>query len=713
MTKGRPQASPDHPRGAACPRPGSAVAAAALGAALIAAGCAVEKPQVPRSSIVLRVPVANDTTALSEIVAEEADYLALRADGSIALRYDHEFSGLEGRSEVGGRLAVTPGPARFAAPLGEISVPGREIVLPPVTAGDFLPAELLGQEIRVPGETSLSGLELELPLPGIESLEVASGSLTLTIANGLPLDFVDLELALVDGGRTVQTAAVRRIDAGGSGSAVFDLTDRRITGDLVLLLESARLESPEETVTLRPEDSLAITVELSRLGVREATAPMEPQVVAPDGPAVLALPGDRLRLTRAVIESGSLGLVVTNELPVAMDVTLALPEVADEATGVPPAAVVDGLGAGASREVVIPLDGHVFRPQDPLRMRVEYTGRTHRSEAAVTLRPEAALIVEAVPERLTFREVSGRFDRLKLPTIEPRTRFIDLPAGADTINAVAFDSAGMRVTYTSAVGVPGRLALRVVGTDSAIPDSAGLERTLQLHVDTEPGSPADPVTRSVDVAPDRLTPFLDFLPTRVTVHTDSVLLGAGFGEGDTSRVAADHWIRLDKVAFEAPARLLADTSWFESKPRSQGAFTDAEARRRINANIEGALVTTTVLNKTPLAIGVRLFTAYDPGLVFSHPILTLPKEDGQYFGVDPDAPGIRQVSLSADDLRLLLDIDPADPRPSAPDRRVRTLYSGVKVRLASPTWDQIHGDDIVVVQAQAEIFIELNESLVE
>ena len=712
MTTGRQRASRNIPRGAACPRPRSAAAAAALGAALIAAGCAVEKPQVPRSSIVLRVPVANDTTALSEIVAEEADYLALRADGSIAFRYDREFSDLEGRSEVGGRLAVTPKPARFAAPLGEIAFAGREIVLPPITAGEFLPAELLGQEIRVPEETSLSGLELELPLPGVESLEVASGSLTVTIANGLPLAFVDLELALLDGGRTVQTAEVRRIDAGGTGAAVFDLTDRRISGDLALLLESARLAAPEETVTLRAEDSLAVTFGLSRLGVREATAPIGPQVVAPDEPAVLALPADHLRLTRAVIESGRLGLVVTNELPVAMDVTLVLPEVADEATGVSAAGVIDGLGAGASREVVIPLDGHVFRPEEPLQMRVGYTGRTHRSEAAVTLRPEAALIVEAVPEKLTFREVSGRFDRLQLPAIEPRTRYIDLPAGADTINAVAFDSAGMRVTYTSAVGVPGRLDLRVVGTDSAIPDSAGLERTLQLRVDTEAGSPADPVTRSIDVAPGRLTPFLDFLPTRVTVHTDSILIGAGF-EGDTSRVAADHWIRLDKVAFEAPARLLADTSWFESSPRSQGAFTDAEARRRINANIEGAVVTTTVLNKTPLAIGVRLFTAYDPGLVFSDPILTLPKEDGQYFGVDPDAPGIRQVFLSADDLRLLLDIDPADPGPADPDSRVRTLYSGVKVRLASPTWDQIHGDDIVVVQAQAEIFIELNESLVE
>ena len=697
--------------GTACLRPGSA-AVTALGAALIAAGCAVEKPQVPRSSIVLRVPVANDTTALAEIVAEEADYLAFRADGSIALRYDCEFSGLEGRSEVGGRLAVTPEPARFAAPLGEISVAGREIPLPSITAGDFLPAGLLGQEIRVPEETSLSGLELELPLAGVESLEVASGSLTLTISNGLPLAFADLELALLDGGRTVQTAGVGRIGAGATGSAVFDLADRRITGDLLVLLESARLEAPEETVTLRPEDSLAITFELSRLGVREATGSIGPQEVAPGEPAVLALPGDHLLLTRALIESGSLSLVVTNELPVAVDVTLALPEVADEATGASPTGVIDGLGAGASREVEIPLDGHLFRPEDPLEMRVDYTGRSYRSEAGVTLRSEAALIVEAVPGELTFREVSGRFDRLPLPAIEPRTRHIDLPAGADTINAVAFDSAGMRVTYTSAVGVPGSLALRVVGTDSAIPDSAGLERTLELHVDTEPGSPADPVTRSIDVAPGRLTPFLDFLPTRVTVHTDSVLIGAGF-EGDTSRVAADHWIRLDRVAFEAPARLLADTSWFQSKPRSQGAFTDAEARRRINANIQGAVVTTTVLNKTPLAIGVRLFTAYDPGLVFSDPILTLPKEEGQYFGVDPDAPGIRQVSLSADDLRLLLDIDPADPGPADPESRVRTLYSGVRVRLASPTWDQIHGDDIVVVQAQAEIFIELNESLVE
>ena len=330
----------------------------------------------------------------------------------------------------------------------------------------------------------------------------------------------------------------------------------------------------------------------------------------------------------------------------------------------------------------------------------------------MTLRSDAALLVEAVAGRLTFREIRGRLNRLPLGRIDPQTRQVDLPAGADTINAVTFDSAGMSLTYTSAVGVPASVALRIVGTDSAIPDSAGIERTMRLEVETEAGFPANPVTRTIDVAPDRLAGFLDFLPRRVTVNVDSVLIGRVGGEEDTALVRSDHWVRLDNVAFVAPARLRADTSYFESNPRSQGAFTDAEARRRINANIEGALVTTTVLNKTPLAIGVRLFTAYDPGLVFSDPILTLPKEEGEYFSVDPDAPAIRQVSLSADDLRLLLDIDPDDPGPAA-GGQVRTLYSGVKVRLAAPSLDQIYGDDIVVVQAQAEIFIELNESLVE
>ena len=430
--------------------------------------------------------------------------------------------------------------------------------------------------------------------------------------------------------------------------------------------------------------------------------------MAPVEPAVLEFTDDRVQLTRAVIESGALTLIVTNELPVAMEVTLELPEVIDAATGAPASLAIEGLEPRTPREVVLPLDGALFRPADPLEMRIGFGGRTHPSERPVTIRSDAGLRVEAVTEELTFGEISGRLDRLPLPRIEPQTRHVDLPA--DTINAVTFDSAGMNVTWTSAVGVSASMALRIVGTDSAIPDSAGLERTMRLEVEVDPGSPDAPVTRTVDVAPDVLVGFLNFLPTEVTVHTDSVLIGRG---ERTALVRSEDWVRLDDVVFVAPARLLADTSWFESEARSQGSFTDAEARRRINANIEGALVTTTVLNKTPLAIGVRLFTAYDPGLVFSEPILTLPKEDGEYFGVDPDAPAIRQVSLSADDLRLLLDIDPEDPEPTAPGSRVRTLYSGVRVRLASPAPDQIYGSDIVVVQAQAEIFLELNESLFE
>ena len=687
---------------------------AALWAALLAAGCAVEKPQVPRSAIVLRVPVANDTTALSEIV-EDSDYLVVRGDDSIALQYNREFSDLQGRIQVGDRLAVTPRPARFATPVGEISIPGRVDTLLPVAAGELLPDEFLGEEVRLPEDASLSGIEVEVPLPGVESLAVASGSLTLEIANGLPVTLVELEFALVDqgeGGRTVQTAGIGRIDAGGTGSAVFELAGRGISGDLALLLRGARLEAESETVTLRSDDALGITLRLSRLGVREATAVLEPQVIAPVEPAVLEFPDDRIQLKRAVIESGSITLVVTNELPVTMDVTLQLPELVDAEAGEPPTWVIDELETGIPREVVFHLDGHVLRPEDPLQLRIGYAGRTHPAGEAVTLRSDAALLVEAVAGRLTFREIRGRLNRLPLGRIDPQTRQVDLPAGADTINAVTFDSAGMSLTYTSAVGVPASVALRIVGTDSAIPDSAGIERTMRLEVETEAGFPANPVTRTIDVAPDRLAGFLDFLPRRVTVNVDSVLIGRVGGAEDTAFVRSDHWVRLDNVAFVAPARLRADTSYFESNPRSQGAFTDAEARRRINANIEGALVTTTVLNKTPLAIGVRLFTAYDPGLVFSDPILTLPKEEGEYFSVDPDAPAIRQVSLSADDLRLLLDIDPDDPGPAA-GGQVRTLYSGVKIRLAAPSLDQIYGDDIVVVQAQAEIFIELNESLLE
>ena len=712
MTPGRKRGS-----GGRLPRlGGSPPVAAALWAALLAAGCAVERPQVPRSAIVLRVPVANDTTALSEVVEEESDYLVLREDGSIALRYNREFTDLQGRTEVGDRLAVTPPPVRFAAPVGEIGIPGREFDLPPVAAADLLPADLLGQPVRIPEGAALSGLEAEAPLAGIEALDVISGSLELRIDNGLPVALVDLDLALLDrgaGGREVRTARVGRIDAGGSGSAVFDLAGRRISGDLVLLVRSAGLETGGGTVTVDPGDALGMTFRMGRLGAREATGVLEPQVIAPGEPAVLPFLDDRIQLTRAEIESGDLALTLTNELPVPMEVTVRLLEMIDPATGNPAARVVDGLEEGVPREVVFDLDGHLFRPQDPTAMRVEYEARTKPASDPVTIGSEAGLLVEAVPGKLTFREISGRLDRLPLPQIAPLTRHIELLTRAERINAVDFDSAGMNVTYTTAVGVPAEVALRVVGAASAIADSAGLERALRIDVEMEPGSPANPVTRTVDVAPARLRSFLNFLPTEVTVNTDSVLIGRGGGPGDTVLVRSDDWVRLDNVAFVAPARLRADTSFFESDPRSQGAFTDADARRRINANIEGARVTTRIINKTPLAIGVRLFTAYDPDLVFADPVLALPRQEGEYFSVGPHSPAIRQVTLTAADLRLLLDIDPEDPGPAAGGGGVRTLYSGVRVRLAAPTGDQIHGGDIVVVQAQAEIFIELNESLFE
>jgi hypothetical protein len=270
----------------------------------------------------------------------------------------------------------------------------------------------------------------------------------------------------------------------------------------------------------------------------------------------------------------------------------------------------------------------------------------------------------------------------------------------------------MSVTYTSAVGVPASMALNIVGAKSAIPDSAGIERVIQIEAELEQGSPEIPVTSTLDVAPGQLLGFLNLMPTEVTVSVDSVLIGKGGGLADTILVRPDHWVRLDNVEFIAPARVTIDTSFFENPAESQGNFTDAEARERINANIDSASVTTTIFNQIPVSVGVRLFTGYDPATVLSDPVLTVPKGAGEFFSVAPNATEERRVSLTADDLRLLLDIDPNDPRPlSGPPPR--TLYTGVKVRVAAPTGEQVFANDIVVVQAQTEIFIELNESLIQ
>ena len=245
------------PRATPCRRSGRCggpPAAAALGAALIAAGCAIEQPQVPRSAIVLRVPVANDTTALAEIVRDESDYLVLRRTTASPCGTAASSATSRAGSASATAWPSPPGPPPSPPPSGRSRSP----------AGDLPAADRRGRPgaRRVPGAGG-PGPRGRLPLQRRGRGAPARRRVPRRgLGKPLPRDR-QRPAGLLRRGRSRPRRPGRRRPhradggdrphrSGATASAVFALGGRKISGDLAILLRQARLEAEAETVTLLP-----------------------------------------------------------------------------------------------------------------------------------------------------------------------------------------------------------------------------------------------------------------------------------------------------------------------------------------------------------------------------------------------------------------------------------------------------------------------------
>ena len=202
---------------------------AAMLACVLAAGCAVEPPQVPELNLALRISVANDTTTIDEVARDRSEFLDISSDGRMALNFSTEFQAT-GRAEVGNRLQVTPQAQSFGTELGSIKIPGASLDVPPVRipVGAILPDIPAGVEFPpapLPAGVPAVGFDDivgNLNLSDVSLLVIEEGALTLTVQNGLPVP-LGLNLALKDAVTDTLVATLEpplgEIAAGGEGTA--------------------------------------------------------------------------------------------------------------------------------------------------------------------------------------------------------------------------------------------------------------------------------------------------------------------------------------------------------------------------------------------------------------------------------------------------------------------------------------------------------------
>jgi hypothetical protein len=698
-------------------------------AGLIAGGCAVNPPQVPRITIPFFISVANNTTTIRQVASDRSEFLQIGSDESLALNVSVPF-GESSRQEVGeDRLAVEPSPAEFFTELGDITIEGQDLPPNEVRLGDILPEDVfdaaavaadLGQSFSLPGQDiEISSIPLELP--NVTSLTVIEGGLSIGITNGLPVGLARLEISLRDEGnnRDIDQVVFTNVGPGASAdpqTLEFNSAGRdanpdgtTVSGELSLSVfgTTAEADDPE----LDPDAVLSIDADLLTLTVSEASA-IIPQQEFSDTQK-LGFPDTRILVTNAAISEGSLVLVVTNEIPVIMSVSLTLPDLLGP-DGEPATLALPRLAQDEPTRAEFNLDNHVFSPNPAERdsIQIVYSASTFPSDTEVTIRSNGQIGIEAQPGRLAFSNVTGILDNLTLP-IDPVQTSVDFPEGLDNLS---LDETFLSVVLTSAVGVTSFMDLVIEGVNSFGEASP----TLQITQTFSASSPGDEQRIELSVPSEDLTPFLNSLPTDITV-TPTVRIGDGVNE---DFIEPDHWIRIDSVNFLAPARFTIESDTQIQPTPDFRELADAEARERISNNLIRGRVFTEINNHLPLGVSVslraarRLEDVYNDdlidrgGAVDLDSVLVIPRNDDPFAvqAAPVDANGL----VLDDQVQAFLDTVSVTADEALFFLQTGGVYTGILVQLQGTGGAvELRGDDFITVVAGAGIEIEINESLVK
>ena len=675
----------------------SAVGLAAL-ACLLAAGCAVESPQVPELDFTISISVADDITTIQEVAEDRSEFLEITDDGRMALRFSTEFDEKTGKAEVGDRLQVTPQSADFGTQLGLITIPGQDIPDITIPMSSLVPGLITGIVIpEVPAVAFADPEPVPLDIEGVTLLVIEEGGLDVTLQNGLPLPLASIVLSLRDeaSNTVVSTLDLGSIPAGETRSGSFELDGKSMSGSLSVAVAGGTAAA--SNVTVSADAQLVITASLRDLTVSEATALIPEQQF--EDSQELDFPDNRILIDTAVISEGGLTLRVTNEIPVIMALVLSLPDLKrpDGSANVFP---ISGLAFGETQEVMFDLNNNTFSPEDPQKLRLTYSASTVPSGTEVTIRSNSEIRVEAIPEKLAFSLVEGRLNELSVP-IPPVEQTVEFPEGLDNI---ALAATKLTVYLRSAVGFQSAIDLVIDGTNSQ-----GITKSIIIQEVFPRGDPDSPV--SIVISPDSedLTDFLNNLPSQITV-TPTVKIGDGLG---TESIAPAHFVQIDSVVFQAPARFrIKENTQIQPAPVRQ-TFTDSTARARIRGNnaLREVTVFTKITNGIPLGLGVRLFVAATEGDVYTNPDLTIPD-------IATEEPFQVPASSVQENTVTIPGPDPDDPKN--PDKNPLNLlireeyWTGVQVDIDATDGDvELLATDAVRVQAGARIVLRLSEDLVE
>jgi len=652
-------------------------------------GCEINKPEMPTFDTSLTIPLGVERIDILEIIEDE-DFLEIADDGGLSffiegdpdtMGFDFELSADIGAQSIqqglGNFSLEAIAPMSYAFELGQIWAPAA--------GANNLSTVVPGFPIDV--------LSSPQDVPDVDSATLASGSVSITLTNELPVpvgaasgpDQIIMTLENPANGATVATFIFPEIASGATSTQTSDLAGVTLPGDIRVRLVGGSVGSSGGVVTVNGTDSILIEAQFTDLVVSSAMAVVGAQTFQTSFET--ELPAD-FELEHAIISNGLVGLNLTNDMPLPAVAVITWHDLINLQGD--PLSVNFDLAAGQSESRDIDFAGYILNsngaPLAVLEAVVDIT-TPGSGGASVSLTSASGLTADLIGGTIAFSSVTGLIPAYSIP-IDPIVEEIDLPEEMDGLELVA---ASMILHVTNSAGLPADLVMTLSGTSAA-------GHTINMVVEErifEAQARATTTDIVLNESNSTIVDFMNNLPTSISL-SGNVEVG---GDGATGTVRADDFAVVS-WDITAPVEVIITGTTLDSDPSELGL--DQDMRDMISDHAMGAYIQTEILNHLPVAVELFIKASTDTSTISSAPMLVIGPLMVDAAIVDPVTHVVSQAVTSTPEILLTLEDAQVSSRLG--------LHTLVEVRLPSSNGNPVRMLSTDYLEVRGVIQMDVNVS---
>ncbi len=655
---------------------------------VLLASCQLAPPQAPSWETEINLPLINKRYAMSEIIADEAEFYADQ-DGLVHFASESKLDSFS----VGERLAINGLQQNFGYQLGRFQVPAPTPLNAEISLRQIFPAAttLAGQTAPIPPfALSLSLFDFQ-DYDSFVFVDGATGTLTVYLRNGFPVPLGPLRVEIRDGNTDTTIIAFdhnAEIPPNGEMTRALDLGGRSFSNNITPVISGQSPGSRGNRVFIDPESKSRLTLTASAFEASGARARIGTQTLKDEGQIAV---GDSLNIVSAHIKSGAITLNLQGNFPVRSEIAVALPDFRSSANDTLKSAIT--LSPNGNSTLTLDLTGYILQPQPEAfgqqKIRFLWQVRTlNGANEFVTIASEAGVQATCASTRIVFAQVQGAFTAKQI-TLDPQTFDLDLPAGLDSLRLL---EARLQIILRNGINFPVQTDLRVEG----FPER-GPKVQLVIRERIAPGQAnGTPVESQIVLTGTAMQNFLNALPRTVKV-TGKVWVG----ERSYSGSVRERDAVATALRFDAPLALVLPSQKVESEVGT--LKIDESTRERIAKNLIRGGLALRFDNRLPFEASAAVHLARSVANVFRDPDLVIGPVKIALPPIDPVTGRAQQPRGS--EAALVLNETQLELFQTSP------LYIGVLLTLPGSNGKVIRVavDDYVDVQAVANLRLQVDE----